>query len=283
MPENVNTSEEFVQEIVNGYSTLLSDTADSKNMYHRVSKLRDLTIVDLVGDLIVVIACDSNASIGEKPGDFLQKPYSDVGVSMLKVPLMEVLAAGASPVLIVNNLCVEMEPTGKKIISVMKEELRKCGFNTDMQLTGSTEDNAKTNQTGTGLTVVGIASKSALRLGTSRRGDVVACVGVPKDGIHLPFLEKDDDIAGISDTIGLTRMSFVREILPVGSHGVLYEANELAKCISGTFRLYPEDVPIELRQSAGPSTAVIVSVAPEDVGALKAQCRVPVTPIGVIE
>jgi len=60
-------------------------------------RFRDLTLVSLLGDLHLVIACDSNASIGEKPNDGLAKPYAEVGVSALKVPMMEVLAAGAVP------------------------------------------------------------------------------------------------------------------------------------------------------------------------------------------
>ena len=273
----------MITAILDGYKSLCADTLDLSSMQHRVSKLRDLTIVRLLGDLILVIACDSNAGIGEKPGDYLKTPYENVGISMLKVPMMEVLASGASPVLIVNNLCVEMEPNGKKIISVMKQELKRCGFNSEMQLTGSTEDNAKTTQTGTGLTVVGIARESALRLGSTKAGDAVVCVGTPKDGIHLPYLERDADIASISTTIDLCRMPFVHEILPIGSHGALYEAKELAKTCGGSFRLADIKPAIELEQSAGPSTAVLVSLSPEDVGKLREGCSVPVYPIGTIE
>src|SRR5687768_8021037 len=82
-------------------------------------RVRDLHFFQLLGDLSLVIACDSNASIGEKPNDGLSKPYSEVGISVLKVPLMEVLATGAQPILIVNALCMEMDPSGQKLIATM--------------------------------------------------------------------------------------------------------------------------------------------------------------------
>ena len=41
----------------------------------------------------------------------------------MKAPLMEVLATGAVPVVVVDNLCMEMEGAGKRIISIMRREL----------------------------------------------------------------------------------------------------------------------------------------------------------------
>lgn len=94
----------------------------------RIRKYRDLSILRLLGDISLVVACDSNASNGEKPNDTHQNSYEETAVSALKVPLMEVLATGAAPIVIADNLCVEMEPSGRRIIAAMQEELRGCGL-----------------------------------------------------------------------------------------------------------------------------------------------------------
>lgn len=287
IPENLKNSasdpSSFVQGLLNGYTDLYADSGDFEKMQKRVHKFRDLTIVDLLGELKMVIACDSNAGCGEKPGDHFHWPYETAVKSMLKVPLMEVLASGAAPVLIIDNLCVEMEPTGKKIIGYMREQLREFGLNPDVQLTGSTEDNAKTTQTGTGTTVIGLAADRGLKLGKAQRGDIVVCVGNPKGGADSPYTEDDTDIATVHTVLTLSTLPFVHEILPVGSHGVRYEANELAKYVVASFRLFTEDVPIRLDGSAGASTAVLVSIDEGDLDALTKAVPIPVFSIGTIE
>lgn len=245
-------------------------------------RVRDLTLLPLLGDLHLVIACDSNASIGEKPNDALKAPYSEVGVSAIKVTLMEVLAAGAAPILIVNALCMEMEPSGRKLIEVMRNELSRSGFDPDIMLTGSTEDNAHTTQSGIGITVIGLATEERLRLGRTSPGDAVLCLGNPKSGIDTPYSEYDADIATIRTVLTLARMEEVHEILPVGSKGVLYEANELARFVGRAFRLTEESIPINLNTSAGASTAVLVSTRPESADRIARAVSVPTYRIGLI-
>jgi hypothetical protein len=246
-------------------------------------RFRDLTLVSLLGDLHLVIACDSNASIGEKPNDGLAKPYTEVGISALKVPVMEVLAAGAVPLLIINALCMEMEPSGRKFIETMSRELARCGFDPNMMLTGSTEDNVPTLQSGVGITVIGLASDEKLRLGQTQEKDVVLCVGNPKGGVAIPYAEGDPDIASISTVQSLNDVSSVHEILPVGSKGVVYEANELANAAGCNFRLGDDPPAINLYQSAGASTAVLASIAASHISSVANAVSVPVYEIGTIE
>lgn len=288
VPDNMkgfckNGAGPFVQGILDGYTDLYADSGDFEKMQKRVSKFRDLTLVDLIGDIVMVIACDSNAGCGEKPDDTFHWPYEMAVKSMLKVPLMEVLAAGAAPMIIIDNLCMEMEPTGRKIIKYMREQLREFGFDPDVQLTGSTEDNAKTTQTGTGLTVIGIATKQNLRLSRTKKGDMVACVGVPKGGPGSTHTEDDPDIAGVRSTLQLCSLDSIHEILPVGSHGVLYEADELAKYSSCAFEPLKEMPPIKLVGSAGASTAVLVSFDRSDLEVLTSAVSIPVFPIGTMK
>lgn len=245
-------------------------------------RLRDLSLFSLLGDLVLVIACDSNASIGEKPNDALPKAYAEVGISALKVPMMEILATGAAPLLIINALCMEMEPSGRKFIAAMRGELLRCGFDPDMMLTGSTEDNALTLQSGIGVTVIGLAAEERLRLGRTQVGDVVLCVGNPKGGVKIPYAEGDPDIASISTIVALNALAGIHEILPVGSKGVVYEAHELARFVGREFRIDDDPPAINLHESAGASTAVLVSTRPEQVDAVSAAVSVPVYMIGAI-
>lgn len=245
-----------------------------------VQKVRDLSVLPLMRGLWLVLACDSNASIGEKPADFKPFPYGECAVSALKVPLMEVVAAGATPVVIANNLCVEMDGAGKKIIGAMEKELRRCGLWDKVQFTGSTEDNMKTTQTGMGVTVVGLATDETLRIGKTRAGDAVVCVGMPQSGIVVPYSEMDGDVAKIDTVQALASLSYVHEILPIGSKGARYEAGQLA----GAHTFAEEAEPgVDMETSAGSSTAVLASLAPGDVDRLKKEIGAPCHLVGHIK
>lgn len=258
-------------------------SADSPSAPSNLGRVRDLTLLSLLGGIYLVIACDSNASIGEKPHDALSKPYAEVGTSALKVPMMEVLAAGAVPILVINALCMEMEPSGRKFIEAMSGELKRCGFDPEMMLTGSTEDNVLTSQSGIGVTVIGLAYEERLRLGRSRAGDEVLCVGNPKGGVKIPYSEFDADIASISTVIALNDVAEVHEILPVGSKGVVYEARQLAQTAESEFQLADDLPSINLYDSAGASTAVLVSTLPAHVSNVVEAVSVPVFAIGMLE
>jgi hypothetical protein len=246
-------------------------------------RFRDLTLLPLLGDLHLVIACDSNASIGEKPNDSLSMPYSELGISALKVSLMEVLAVGAVPLMVINALCMEMEPSGRKVIDTMRQELIRSGFDPDIMLTGSTEDNALTLQSGIGITVLGLAAEERLRAGRARPGDVVVCVGNPKGGVDLHYSEHDPDIASIRTVRSLLELEGVHELIPVGSKGVAYEAAELARPTGRAFRLDEPAPDVNLYGSAGASTAVVAAVAPDAVEEVTNALSLPVCRIGVID
>lgn len=260
----------------------LSQNTENGDISSRMRKYRDLSLVQLLGNLTLVIACDSNASNGEKVHDTHRNSLEETAVSALKVPTMEVLASGATPIVIANNLCVEMEPTGKRIINAMREELLRCGLLHTVQFTGSTEDNMLTLQTGLGVTVIGLATDSTLKLGRTQTGDTVCCVGVPQSGIVDHYSEKEPDIAKISTVLRLRELDYIHEILPIGSKGAAYEAGELASCVGRVFRAV-ESPPVDMETSAGSCTAVLVSLSGEDVEQLHAELDVPCFVIGTIE
>lgn len=224
-----------------------------------VRRMRDLVLVDLA-DRTLVVATDSNASIGAKPADFLaQEPFL-TGYSAAKVPLMEVVATGARPFLLVDALCVELRPTGLEMLRGIRHALDEAGL--DVVITGSDESNMPTTQTGIGVTVLGSSPPGELRLGRTEPGDEIWLLGRRASG--LPGDEYgalDPGIARLRDLLAATETPGVHEALPVGSHGVAHECAELVRG-SGLSIAWSPAIETDLAMSAGASTCFLVACAP---------------------
>lgn len=230
-----------------------------------VRQVRDLLLFDAGSDTVVVLACDSSGSIGPKPHDVLRWNGAEVGRTVAKVPLMEVVAAGATPFILVNTLAVEMDPTGRDILEGIRAV---CSLLPGQPvITGSDETNMETLATGVGVTVLGAVTRSALRLGRSRAGDRLWVAGLPLGGRDGSTPDGGDATAGLGTVLQLVTLDGVREVLPVGSRGIAYEAGQLADTV-GLAAILDETVEIDLRRSAGASTCVVVSALPDlDLGA----------------
>lgn len=226
----------------------------------KISKVRDLTLISLDENKTMVVACDSCGSIGMKDGDALKVPHHYVGKFTLRVPLMEVMCAGAEVVTITDAVCNEMEPTGSEIIKGIKEELESAGI-ADIALTGSTEENFKSISTGLGITVIGIAENKDLKVNAISENCKIISLGIPKVGAEIG-LDKDLDIVNYGDLRKLLSSDGVYEIVPVGSKGILYEVLQLAKNNNMKFVLN-EEIKIDVYKTAGPSTVVIAAVKNE--------------------
>ncbi len=216
-----------------------------------VGRIRDLLVIN-GGSYRLVVACDSNASVGSKPRDHLAWPARNTGFVATKVPLMEILASGAEPMVVVNNLCVEMNPTGKEILRGVEAA---CEFLNRMPIiTGSDKTNMPTVQTGVGVTVIGIAAPDALRLGRSRPGDAVYAIGAPlgpmNDGSDVFYDEADWNVCRLDAVMSLLDIGFVHEVLPVGSKGLRYEFEQLAE-VSGLVMVEEEGHGLDMRRSGG--------------------------------
>jgi selenophosphate synthetase-related protein len=246
-----------------------------------IQRRRDLVILEILDGYTFVLACDSNASIGLKEHDYVRHSWKEVGRSAAKVPLMEVLAVGAFPFIVVDNLCVEPEPSGAGILEGIRFEVERLGLDPDLVVTGSAEKNMITTQTGLGVTVLGIAPQGSLRLGTSQPGDMVACVGIPKNAPERPYEEGDPEIMDPPATKQLRSLEFIHEILPVGSHGIAYEMGVLAADSHLVAR--EVDTAIPTRVSAGASTCVLASLPVDCLEELKTKMNKPVNLVGWME
>lgn len=234
-------------------------------------QVRDLTIWG-DGGLLYVVACDSNASVGELPHDFLQRPPEEAGYNASKVALMEVLATGARPFLVTNTLCGPLDDYGSRVLAGIVRALEEIG--SDAPIGGSDETNMETSQTGVGVTVVGRAPVAQMRLGSTRPGDAVVCIGRPRDGVRVPYREGDADVAAPRDVLALLETE-VHELLPVGSKGVAYEVGELAATVGLSATLRTE-ASIDLDASAGASTCVLASLPEEAIERVRTATSLPV-------
>lgn len=244
----------------------------------KITKHRDLTLVDINKDQMLVISCDSSGAIGNKEKDIVKVSPEVTGYYATQVSLMEILSFGAEPITIVNTLSVEMDDTGKKIINGIKKALEPLDFDMSSVITGSTEENFPVIQTGMGITIIGIVDKKNWERPYTQAGLLSAVVGIPKIGDEI-IDDKNSTIMNISRLLELKEKEYIKEILPVGSKGILYELEEMAKTNNIDFRL-EKNINIDLKKSAGPSTCVLVSIEEDKYEEFKNNFSIPVNKIG---
>lgn len=230
-----------------------------------VSSIRDLTLLELGAGRVLVIACDSVGSIGPKPHDSFPASASLAAHCAVRVPLLEVIAAGAKPEVIIDALSVEMEPTGREMIEEIRAMAASIGLGLD-RVTGSTEDNVPTAATGIGVTIIATADRSELRAGTSRSSDAVLCLGAPTSAPDDTITIGDERMISLDTLVAVLAVEGVHDVLPVGSRGVGFEIAQLAA--SAELRFEPVAHSLKLDVSGGPASCVLVSVARDCVGAV---------------
>ncbi len=230
----------------------------------RTRRVRDLTIVD--DDLVV--ATDSIGGIGPKPADTVYADAATVAHFALRVPLLEVLCAGASPMLVIDDLCVELEPTGRQMIAEIHRLAAAAGLPPDA-VTGSTEDNVATTATGVGVTVLGRLERSATsRPGGGQPGDVVLCAGLPISAPRDEVYIGHPDQVSVAAVVAAVASGLVHDALPVGSKGLDWEVPQLAASAGLDFSWVQS--PVARSDSGGPSSCVLFSVPQECVEELRA-------------
>lgn len=240
----------------------------------------DVMITPMPGGELVT-ACDSFGGIGNKSQDSIPLHPYQVGRYAAFVPFVEVISRGAKPFLLVNTLAVEMEPTGREIIRGIRSMAHEAGLS-ESAITGSTEDNIVSVQTGVGVTVMGWRQLSEKPLEKTNTIYYVYGVGKPKMGQQ--FLE-EEIIGHKKETMTLEHLYQVMDepgyvsLLSVGSKGMLYEAKTLAKRHQCSFVADKKGV-TWLEASAGPGTCSVVAFEkPLDEQRIQLY-SLPVYPIG---
>jgi len=240
---------------------------------------RDILLFEFENDQVMVIACEAAGGIGPKPLDKVKVDGYVLGRFSARVALMEALSVGATPVCLVDALSVEMIPSGREIIRGVVSSAVEVGLDPKLAVTGGTEKNFQTEQTGIGVTVIGFVRKDLLRIGSSQLGDVIVAVGVPCVGIEVLKGDNEGIIADLNDLLKLLEFDFVHEIIPVGSEGIMHEVNVLARDSRLSFKL-AEKPEVETQASAGPATVVLVTLSKNDVNKLSGFIDKPINVIG---
>lgn len=222
---------------------------------------RDVSYLSLGGERVLVVACDSHGGLGPKPHDTIAVDPGVLGQFALRVPLLEVVATGATPRLVVDALAVERDPTGDLILEGVRAEAVAGGLD-PASITGSTEENVPTVSTGVGVTVIGDVALSALRVGVARPPFEVVLFGRPMSAPADIFGPDHPDILTVPALAAVLAFDGVVEALPIGSSGVSNEFVAMARTAGGTPEMN-DDWPCDRDQSGGPSTAALLAVTPD--------------------
>jgi hypothetical protein len=231
---------------------------------------------------MLVLACDSSGGIGPKPLDKLKVSGHILGKFTARAALMEVIAAGATPLCVIDALGVEAKPTGVEILEGIREEAKLAGLDPKLAVTGSTEKNMVVEQTGIGVTVIGTCKKAELSIGGSQPGDTVAAIGLPSVGAEVLAAEKEGKIAETTDLLKLLKLAFIHEIIPVGSTGVLHELQTIAEGAKLNYEIVNQTA-VNIQKSAGPSTVLLASLNKTDLPSLQQAIAKPITIIAILQ
>ncbi len=225
-----------------------------------------------------LVACDSLGGIGSKPGDVVSCPPEVVGYGCARVALMEALAAGGEPILVVDTLSVERFPTGEALLHGVRQALAEAGVPAHA-CTGSTEDNIPTLQTGMGVTVVACLGDAPPRVGVARPGQKLVLVGHPCSAPEDEVRFDDPRLLTFAALRHLLQFPGVGEIAPLGSGGARPEGEGMAKACGGQVVWEAEALPW-VDRSGGPCTAALISVDAGALPALKASLTLPLCLVG---
>jgi len=241
----------------------------------------DVSIMKMPTGHAIVVGSSSTGAVGPKPMDTLKISGKVLGKFLARVALMDVAATGAFPISVSVTLGVEKEPTGNEILEGIRKEIRDLGLESNQVLRGNTEENFETIQTGAGITVVGLANEDELRLGKTVPGDLIVAIGRPKVGDEVIPAEARGEIANLKDVTSLARKGFVHDIVPVGSFGIIQEAQMLAYSIGRQLKM-EEHTELDMNKSAGPATVVLATIDREKLDELTFFIRKPINVVGEI-
>ena len=245
-----------------------------------IETARDVILLRLSQNRILVVSCDSIGAVGEKPLDELKVHPSIVGRFTTRVALMEVIAAGARPISLSVALCVELIPAGREIMNGVRHELKTSRLE-DIAVVQSSEKNFPVKQTSVGTMVNGIAEIRGLKIGKCKHDDWLIAVGNPMVGREVIEGERTGSITDLNDAFDLLDLPYVHEIIPVGSRGISREASIIAT--DSRLHFYPaRTASVNVKKSAGPATVIISAIDPAKWSELNEAIDKPLSFIGKV-
>ncbi len=242
----------------------------------KIQTVRDITLILIDEERYIAVSCDSCGGIGEKEKDVVKVSAQIAGEQTAKTVLSEIISIGAEPLMLSDGLAVEMEDTGRKIIEGIKNTINMLS-KSSIHLTGSTEDNMKTVQTGMGITAIGMVEKANLKYNITNSSDLAVIIGEPLVGYDV--VNNPDKVLDISDYEKIRGYSYIKEMIPIGSKGIGHEVNELCKYNNLSFN-YKEKLDTNINKSAGPACCCVVTIEEKNYNKLKEEVKKPVEILG---
>lgn len=199
-----------------------------------------------------VITSDNSAAIGEKPQDAVYAPDAVTAKFAARVALLEQWAAGSEPqALLLHNFsgADQWEAYMAGIAELFAEAQTPLP-----PVSGSTETNMGTLQSGIAVTMIGKQHRK-LAPAESLQWFVY---GVPLVGEDV--LAKIDQIADLAAIKKAFESRLIERIWPVGSRGIAHEV----ELLMGNSRKFSSALNVD--SSAGPATCVLIGVLPANSG-----------------
>lgn len=208
--------------------------------------MRNARIIDQL-----VITSDNSAAIGQKEHDVVSVADEVTSYYSTRVVLLEQLAAQALP-----EEIVLLNFSGADSWSRYVAGIEKVFEEVNLPLptiSGSTETNMPTLQSGFGITMIGRMQHPQPDLNGLRW----FTYGRPLVGNQL--LVNIEQVADLSLIYRLLSNDKITQVIPVGSKGVRHELTQIIDADAS----YLQQIPYDLHASAGPSTVVLLAVTEE--------------------
>lgn len=195
-----------------------------------------------------IITSDNSAAIGEKQQDVVQAPDSITAKFAARVALLEQWASGSQPqAVLLHNF------SGAAHWDAYRAGVADLFAEAETHLppiSGSTETNMATLQSGIAVTMIGKQSRKQAAAESLNW----FVYGIPLVGEDV--LKKADGIADLAAIKKALESELIERVWPVGSKGIAHEV----ELLMGKSMEFSADLDVD--SSAGPATCVLVGVLP---------------------
>lgn len=224
-----------------------------------MNDISDVVIIPISPQHELVIASDNSGAIGMKSLDEVRVTNEVTSYYACRVAYMDFIRVGGIPkAIVIQNFTGDCAWQEYEVgIKRFLEETNSP----ELPITGSTESNFVTVQSGIGLTIIGIRDKHRGKRQKLNGTELFAVIGKPLVGKQA--LDQREHIAPISLYEQFAQMDEVIDLLPVGSKGIAAEWRKLTKKDN---KLACE---LDIEQSGGPATCFIIAYNEENGEKLK--------------
>ena len=193
----------------------------------------------------LIITSDNSGAIGQKEHDVVQVPDEMTSYFSARVNFLEQLANFSKPTDIIL-LNFSSDAAWQRYISGIQKFFEEVNLEFP-RISGSTETNIPTLQSGVGMTMIGKQFRNEKTVENLHWYSY----GMPLVGEQL--LAAPEQVANVKKIVQAFKNGLIEQVIPVGSKGVLHELENLGVMPQNSFP-YDETV------SAGPSTVVLLGV-----------------------